>query len=89
MIWKAFQNMQNSKKYLLNSWKMIWKNFVIFWKTVMRGLMLQNQIKNRQHNRAEAAGSNAPAQKFFHCFFHAHSYLLLISAKQRLETYSR
>ena len=43
MIWKAFQNMQNSKKYLLNSWKMIWKNFVIFWKTVMRGLMLQNQ----------------------------------------------
>ena len=47
---------------------------------------LQNQVKNGQHQRAEAAGHRAPAEKVPCDFFHAFSYLLRISAKQRRET---
>jgi hypothetical protein len=50
---------------------------------------LQNEVNHCQHQGAKAAGEESPLHKIFHIFFHFPSSLLLISAKQRLETYSR
>ena len=53
------------------------------------GTAFISEIEDRKNDRADAEGHEAAAQKFKNMFFHNYSYLLLISEKHRLETYSR
>jgi len=56
---------------------------------LQEALLLQNQIENCQNQWAKSAADQASAKKFQNHLFHSPSYLRLISAKHRLETYSR
>ena len=49
----------------------------------------KDEIEDRKNDRADAEGNEAATQKFQSIFSHNYSYLLLISEKHRLETYSR
>ena len=51
-------------------------------------MIVHDQIEHRQNNRAKTAGDHPAVNKFQNNLFHT-PYLLRISAKQRLETYSR
>jgi len=65
------------------------KTDLIYRQGVHTGLLLKNQIEYCQNHWSEATCNQTAAKKFPNMLFHIPSYLFLISAKQRLETYSR
>ena len=65
------------------------KTDLVYGNVLYKSLALQRQIDDSKNHGTETAGNKPPVEEIFNMLFHTASYLLLISAKHRLETYSR